>query len=131
MFPDRVRFTVEFTRLDYGEGGQAVTGHGRITLYLLHTPPETVRQLAQTALLGAGERVRFEKLRLRRPKNFNNPGNFDYRLYLENRGILVTGSLSHAQGVQRLGAFSPALARRHPGPAAGKNAGGPSPPVLW
>ena len=30
---------------------------------------------------------------LRRPENFNNPGQFDYRSYLELRGIFLTGNL--------------------------------------
>ncbi len=40
----------------------------------------------------AGDRVEFLAY-LRRPENFNNPGQFDYRSYLELRGIFLTGNL--------------------------------------
>ncbi len=38
----------------------------------------------------AGDRLRL-RLRLRRPRNFGNPGEFDYEAYLARRGIYVTG----------------------------------------
>jgi len=123
VFPDRVRFTVELSSLDYDGKRQEVSGRARITLYLLDTPAETVRQLAETTLPQAGDRVRFDRMRLRRPKNFNNPGGFDYRRFLENRGIRVTGSLSRAEGVHRLGAFPlPPLARAEARLQEGMNA---------
>jgi len=112
VFPDRVRFEVELDRLDYGEGETPVTGRARVTLYLLDQAPENVRHLAKTVLPEAGERVRFDRIRLRQPHNFNNPGGFDYRRFLANRGIQVTGSLSRAEGVSSLGAFPlPPIAR--------------------
>ncbi|MDE2667928.1 MAG: DNA internalization-related competence protein ComEC/Rec2 [Acidobacteriota bacterium] len=39
---------------------------------------------------------------LRRPDNFNNPGQFDYRSYLELRGIFLTGNLKDPLLLTRL-----------------------------
>ena len=49
----------------------------------------------------AGDRVEFLAY-LRRPENFNNPGQFDYRSYLELRGIFLTGNLKDPLLLNRL-----------------------------
>ena len=61
-----------------------------------------------------GERIRF-LARLRRPRNFRNPGAFDYQGYLAERGIAALGS-AKVQEIELL----PAL------PAAGWNGGEPA-----
>ena len=44
---------------------------------------------------GYGERLRFTG-KLRRPRNFHNPGAFDYRGYLAGRGITLLGSAKNS-----------------------------------
>ena len=45
-----------------------------------------------------GDIIRF-KTRLRRPRNFNNPGALDYEKQLRGRGILVQGRISNASDI--------------------------------
>ncbi|MDO8721551.1 MAG: ComEC family competence protein, partial [Syntrophales bacterium] len=45
-----------------------------------------------------GDIIRF-KTRLRRPRNFNNPGSLDYEKQLRGRGILVQGRISNASDI--------------------------------
>ncbi len=45
-----------------------------------------------------GQRLRLG-CRLRRPRNFNNPGGFDYERFLAHRGIYVTAFLSEDRGI--------------------------------
>jgi len=49
----------------------------------------------------AGDRVEILAY-LRRPDNFNNPGQFDYRSYLELRGVFLTGNLKDPLLLTRL-----------------------------
>jgi competence protein ComEC len=51
-----------------------------------------------------GERLRFSA-RLRRPRNFRNPGGFDYEGYLANHGIAALGS-AKMENVERLPGFA-------------------------
>jgi len=45
-----------------------------------------------------GQRLRFA-CRLRRPRNFNNPGFFDYERFLTHRGIYITAFLDDDRGI--------------------------------
>ena len=65
----------------------------RVSLYKPHTP------------FAAGDRVRFNKIRLKIPRNFKNPGRFDYHLYLKSKGIDVTGNISRPETMERLDRF--------------------------
>jgi len=49
-----------------------------------------------------GDRLRF-LTRIRYPRNFNNPGRFDYRTYLALKGILVTASLKDGREIVKVG----------------------------
>jgi competence protein ComEC len=51
-----------------------------------------------------GDRLRFSA-KLRRPRNFRNPGSFDYEGYLADRGIAALGS-AKLEKVERLPGFS-------------------------
>jgi competence protein ComEC len=51
-----------------------------------------------------GDRLRFTA-RLRPPHNYGNPGSFDYRAYLRERGVTALGSTSQAK-VESLGGFT-------------------------
>lgn len=48
----------------------------------------------------AGDVVRIQRIRLRRPSGFRNPGAFDYGRYLARRGIYATGSLSKEERLE-------------------------------
>jgi competence protein ComEC len=48
-----------------------------------------------------GDRIRFET-RVKRPRRYKNPGSFDYRNYLERKGILLTGFIERPEEVEVL-----------------------------
>jgi competence protein ComEC len=52
---------------------------------------------------GLGDRVRFVG-RLREPMNFGNPGEFDYRGFLNRKGIFVTGYVKNGRLIEKIGA---------------------------
>jgi len=53
-----------------------------------------------------GDRVRFSA-KLRFPRNFNNPGRFDYNRYLALKGILVIASLYDGTAIVKVGTTVP------------------------
>ncbi len=71
---------------------------GKIRLHLF--PPDVSFDTWPPAQ--AGDQVEILAY-LRRPENFNNPGQFDYRSYLELRGIFLTGNLKDPLLLTRLG----------------------------
>lgn len=70
---------------------------GKIRLHLM--PPDVSFNTSPPAQ--AGDQVEILAY-LRRPENFNNPGQFDYRSYLELRGIFLTGNLKDPLLLTRL-----------------------------
>lgn len=58
-----------------------------------------------------GDRIRFI-CKLRRPRNFYNPGGFDYSRYLALQGIFVTGYLKNNRDIARIGEGDSAYLRR-------------------
>jgi len=64
-------------------GGEASVASGRLLLYVRNVRRDWA----------AGERVRVTAS-LRQPRNFGNPGEFDYRNYLARRQVYVTGFAS-------------------------------------
>ncbi|CAI2717794.1 DNA internalization-related competence protein ComEC/Rec2 [Nitrospina watsonii] len=88
-YPDRVRYAIDVESLHYdGEEPVAVSGRARITLYEAESNVRT------------GDRVRFDRVRLKRPRNFKNPGRFDYEHYMRTEGLDVTGGISKADRMQ-------------------------------
>ena len=80
LFPDKTRLCLQTEK---------IVEHDKITLIngkLLLTIQEMLYDI------NYGDRVRFSA-KLRFPRNFNNPGRFDYHRYLALKGILVTASL--------------------------------------
>ncbi|MBI4518642.1 MAG: DNA internalization-related competence protein ComEC/Rec2 [Deltaproteobacteria bacterium] len=75
--PRRNRLRLEVERVS--SAAQWQPAHGRVLL--------TVRTLHSE--WQAGDRLR-ARLRLRRPRNFGNPGEFDYEAHLARQGIYVT-----------------------------------------
>lgn len=72
--------------------GVAAAVHGRLRLYLREGPPG----------VAPGDRIRF-RTRLRRPRLFGTPGEFDFPRFLANRKIFVTASLENASEIVSLG----------------------------
>ena len=98
-------------RADSDEEGQIgpVTSGIRISVYS-PLPDEAGSDLASRSFplrtLHYGDRVRFVT-KLRRPRNFRNPGAFDYEGYLADRGIAALGS-TKLENVEALPGFSEA-----------------------
>jgi len=88
--PDRVRYTVELESIRYDDRTLPASGRARITDYR----PEKI--------LEVGDRVRFSHLRLKRPRNFKNPGRFDYQRFMRFQGIDVIGGFSKPTQIQKL-----------------------------
>ena len=91
---NKIRFEVEVVELQTKEHQKKVTGRVRLT----HYHPELIKQS-----LHAGDLVRFTQVRLKHPRNFKNPGAFDYRGYLKLKGIAAIGSLSKNSSIEKLG----------------------------
>lgn len=92
-FPDKVQYRIHLEQITYKESDPVrVTGTARITLYQSENP------------FRAGDRLRFQRIKLKRPRNFKNPGRFDYVHYTRSQGIDVLGGLSKLKNIERLGA---------------------------
>jgi competence protein ComEC len=92
---------------------EAIYSGIRLSIYSPHpndaAPEEnsettTTSSTAAIPLLHYGDRIRFSA-KLKLPHNFRNPGAFDYRRYLADRGIAALGS-TKIQNVERLPGFS-------------------------
>jgi competence protein ComEC len=80
VFPERAELTVKTTKIF--EGMKILPIQGKILLSVKH----------YTSLPEYGSIVRF-KTKLKTPRNFNNPGGFDYKRYLHRKGIRVRGNV--------------------------------------
>ncbi len=98
VLEDRTYYLLELESLDT----KPITGTVRVSVYKPHS------------VFKAGDRVRFNKIRLKIPRNFKNPGRFDYHLYLSSRGIDATGNISRPETMERTGRFN--LPFWHTGP---------------
>ncbi len=97
--PRQTRLTLEVTAMRRGARWQRA--HGRVLV--------TVRDATQP--WRRGDRAR-ALLRLRRPRNFGNPGEFDYEGYLARRGIRTTAFAPSDAGWHRRAAPRASLAAR-------------------
>ncbi len=93
---ERTRFFVALKKLKQDQGWIPVSGRAQVTLY-----SDDPRRLS----FEAGDTLRFHHLRLKRPRNFKNPGRFDYERHMQAKGIDVTGNLSKIEAVQKIGTF--------------------------
>lgn len=89
VLADRTYYLLEMESLNR----QPITGTVRVSVYKPHS------------VFKAGDRVRFNKIRLKIPRNFKNPGRFNYHLYLKSKGIDVTGNISRPETMERVGRF--------------------------
>ncbi|MFQ5443116.1 MAG: ComEC/Rec2 family competence protein, partial [Nitrospinales bacterium] len=93
VFQDKVAYLLQLSKIKYkGEKPVSVSGRARITLYV---PVNRFHQ---------GDLLVFNKVRLKRPRNFKNPGRFDYKRYMESLGIDVTGGVSKIASIEKAGA---------------------------
>jgi len=83
--PERTELVVTVNRIL--SNGQYIPASGRVLL-----------RVRDGSDLGYGDFIRFHS-RLREPRNFQNPGGFDYERYLRLRRILVTGSINDPSGI--------------------------------
>lgn len=99
----KVFFHVNADQIQSGKTRSDVEGRVRLT----HYRPRLIRESFQ-----AGDIVRFSRVYLKHPRNFKNPGAFDYRRFLKNQGISAIGSLSKNSSIEKLGAAPPPLLKR-------------------
>lgn len=92
----KIRFEVEVVELQKKGHQEKVTGRVRLT----HYHPQLIEKSFH-----AGDLIRFSQVRLKHPRNFKNPGAFDYRGYLKVQGISATGSLSKNSSIEKLGSL--------------------------
>ncbi|MFQ5672054.1 MAG: DNA internalization-related competence protein ComEC/Rec2 [Nitrospinales bacterium] len=91
--PRQTHYVIELAKIRYRESAAVpVSGRARIVLY------------SAANFLRPGDLLRIHNVRLKRPRNFKNPGRFDYIRYLESRGISVIGNVSKPESVEKIGA---------------------------
>ena len=93
LLENKIRFEVEVVELQTIGHQEKVTGRVRLTHYY----PELINNTFH-----AGDLIRFNQVRLKHPRNFKNPGAFDYRGYLKVQGISATGSLSKNSSIETI-----------------------------
>jgi competence protein ComEC len=91
------RFIMEITEIRYDRTWISTEGNARINIYYKHPHFQF------------GDRILISKIRLKRPRNFKNPGQFDYRRYLSSRGISFIGSVSKLNRIEKIGNFVPSF----------------------
>jgi len=100
------RQTLEVETEEIGIDGRTTFVRSGLRIGIYGKQPETARtnNPAAVHIFRYGERLRFPT-RLFAPRNFRNPGAFDYRGYLEDRGISALGS-AKSEEVQMLPGFT-------------------------
>jgi competence protein ComEC len=107
--PDEIRQTLDVLTEDIVvENGVRIPVHSGVRVGI-YSPPRAPAELSGTFASGArlfhyGERIRLP-VKLKLPRNFHNPGAFDYEAYLAGKGIAALGS-AKAADVQSLPGFA-------------------------
>jgi competence protein ComEC len=93
LFAEKVQYTIKLETILYPLSNfpKPVSGNARVSLY----QPENN--------LLAGDRVHIDKVRLKRPRNFYNPGSFNYEKFLRSQDIDVTGNISKQKSISKTG----------------------------
>ncbi len=86
IFPDKTQIILSDIMTKEGLEWTPIRGKLRLIVY------ENIRDLR------IGDRVFFYG-RVRKPRNFNNPGGFDYEFYLKRRGIFLTSTLKDSESL--------------------------------
>jgi competence protein ComEC len=111
---DRVRFYVDLSTLYIGDTPYPLTGKllltiGNTTLEGRPIPTPTLPLKGREfQKLRYGDTIRF-LAKVRRPRNFHNPGGFDYERYLALRGIFATAYLKSAEGIVKINEGGPSF----------------------
>ena len=92
VFPAKTRYYVLSKKIIEREQEIPVSGKLLLTV---KNPPQR---------LGYGDVVRFS-CTIRRPRNFNNPGSFNYQRYLAFQGIFVTASPDAKHAIVKVGEY--------------------------
>ncbi len=102
----RQRIEVQTEKITRGSENFAVTCGLRISVYQpqLKSEGAPAASVAPMSLFEYGERLRFPA-RISPPRNYRNPGAFDYQGYLSENGIVALAS-TKAAGVEVLPGFS-------------------------
>ncbi len=103
--PTGIRYDVDLEQLQTAGGGTPVSGGLRATLFAEARYPE------RPPTLRAGDRAEFF-VRARLPRNYQNPGAFDFRAYYERQQIHLLGTLRAAALVQKLDGPPPTMWHR-------------------
>lgn len=86
---------VETEKVGTEVSGENVQAGLRLTIYSPPKSGDNAKAAAPMPLYPYGQRLRLTA-KLRPPRNFGNPGSFDYRGYLAQRGIAALGSANQA-----------------------------------
>lgn len=92
----------DFEPAEATQGGQTFPAQGTIRVYYFPQPGSSRRQPGPRSLdVVYGEPLALSLRNLQRPRNFLNPGSFDYEAHLRRQGIAFTG-LVRADEITRL-----------------------------
>ena len=98
--PRSVRIDLELLEIDHE--GRPLPVKGKVRLRAFADPTSEKSAAAQALSFGYGDVIR-ARVRLRRPRNFANPGSFDYRRRLENiDDIFLTGIFERGEEVEKI-----------------------------
>ena len=100
----RQRLEVETEEIARGDEKFAVNSGLRINVYQQHLKNETRQAASAARLFRYGERIRFPA-KISAPRNYRNPGAFDYRGYLAESGVVALAS-TKAASVEILPGFA-------------------------
>ncbi|HLB05332.1 MAG TPA: DNA internalization-related competence protein ComEC/Rec2, partial [Thermodesulfobacteriota bacterium] len=104
---DKTRLYINLSALYIGDVSYPVTGRllltvGNTTLAGDPIPTPTLplkgREFSDENRLKYGDKIRF-LAKIKKPRNFHNPGGFDYERYLALKGIFATAYLRDAEGI--------------------------------
>lgn len=95
---------VETEQVEGGERPIAVRAGVRISVYSKEVTSEAPAEAGAPRLFRYGERLRVTG-KVHVPRNFRNPGAFDYRAYLADNGVVALGS-AKAENVELLPGFA-------------------------
>ena len=103
--PNEVRQSVDVETEDLvTENGKRIPIHSGVRLGIYGARPDAAASPPATHLFHYGERIRLP-VKLKMPRNFRNPGAFDYQGYLAANGIAALGS-AKAEDVESLPGFA-------------------------
>ncbi len=87
------RLIMEVKEIRYDQTWIRTTGTARINIYYKNPNFQFEDQ------------IQILRIRLKHPRNFKNPGQFDYQRYLKSKGISFIGSVSKPDRIKKIGKF--------------------------